>query len=429
MSSIPQFKCLVLDLEVVPGKDGHPDSVFKVGAMRPDLGTEIDRKVSRNLLEVLQEVDALADGASFPLGHNVIQHDLPILRGQAPALALHALRLIDTLRLSPLAFPQNPYHRLVKDYKLIRDSLNSPLADCRATLVLFKDQRDAFAQLNQATPAELLCYQALLAPTLKSDLGAFFGSLTGRPFVAIADLQHLIPELLLETDPALQRDIKVCRSRLETLLQHDLAQEDMHLPLAYALAWLRVSGGNSVLAPWVRHQFPEVGRLIAELRDVPCEREDCRYCRTTHDPRHELKRYFGFADFRYERPGQSLQHDIVLAGMQGRHVLAILATGGGKSLCYQLPALNRFHRNGSLTIIISPLQSLMKDQVDGLLERNVQCALQRDQALATPGAPADQCHAPGRQPAAQHLVEPGHAGGDLRQLRSPWHGRACPWHL
>ncbi|MEN1565127.1 DEAD/DEAH box helicase, partial [Pseudomonas aeruginosa] len=114
-----------------------------------------------------------------------------------------------------------------------------------------------------------------------------------------------------------------------------------------------------------------VGRLITELRDVPCGRSDCRYCCTTHDPRHELKRYFGFADFRYERPGQSLQHDVVLAGMQGRHVLAILATGGGKSLCYQLPALNRFHRNGSLTIIISPLQSLMKDQVDGLLERNV----------------------------------------------------------
>lgn len=82
------------------------------------------------------------------LGHNVIEHDLPILKQQAPALALHSLPVIDTLRLSPLAFPQNPYHRLVKDYKLIRDSLNSPLADCRSTLTLFRDQRDAFAQLS-----------------------------------------------------------------------------------------------------------------------------------------------------------------------------------------------------------------------------------------------------------------------------------------
>lgn len=348
MSSVPQPKSLVLDLEVAPGKEGHPDRIFKVGAARPDLGVELDRKVSKNLPEILAEVDALSDGAGFLLGHNVIEHDLPILKQQAPDLALHILPVIDTLRLSPLAFPQNPYHRLVKDYKLIRDSLNSPLADCRSTLVLFRDQRDAFAQLNETNRAELLCYQALLAPSIKSDLGSFFASLTGQTTVPISDLQRLIPSLLAETDPSLDRDLKVCRTRLETLLGEDLEQKDLHLPLAYALAWLRVSGGNSVLAPWVRHQFPAVGRLITELRDVPCGRSDCQYCRTIHDPRHELKRYFGFADFRYERPGESLQHDVVLAGMQGRHVLAILATGGGKSLCYQLPALNRFHRNGSL---------------------------------------------------------------------------------
>ncbi|MGV8671394.1 hypothetical protein, partial [Pseudomonas aeruginosa] len=160
MSSIPQPKSLVLDLEVAPGKEGHPDRIFKVGAARPDLGVELDRKVSKNLPEILAEVDALSDGAGFLLGHNVIEHDLPILKQQAPDLALHTLPVIDTLRLSPLAFPQNPYHRLVKDYKLIRDSLNSPLADCRSTLVLFRDQRDAFAQLNETHRAELLCYQA-----------------------------------------------------------------------------------------------------------------------------------------------------------------------------------------------------------------------------------------------------------------------------
>ena len=46
----------------------------------------------------------------------------------------------------------------------------------------------------------------------------------------------------------------------------------------------------------------------------------------------------------------------------------MLPTGGGKSICYQLPALSRHWRNGSLTIIVSPLQSLMKDQVDALSE-------------------------------------------------------------
>jgi ATP-dependent DNA helicase RecQ len=385
MVSLTLPKSLIFDLEVVPGKANQPDRIFMVGAMRPDTGEELEHKVEKDLPAALEALDRLGLGASFVLGHNVIDHDLPILQEQASHLALHKLPVIDTLRLSPLAFPQNPYHRLVKDYKLIRDSLNSPLSDCRSTLTLFNDQRQAFATLNIKHQAELLCYQALLAPMPKSDLGSFFASITGQESRHLTDLRSLIPELLRETDPTLTRALKVCSTRLNQLLETDLMDATLHWPLAYALAWLRVSGGNSVLAPWVRHQFPAVGRLIAELRDVPCGDRHCGYCSTTHDPRHELRRYFApIQDFRTEPDGRPLQHDVVLAGMQGKHVLAILATGGGKSLCYQLPALNRFHRNGSLTIIISPLQSLMKDQVDGLLARNVQCAATLNGLLTMP---------------------------------------------
>ena len=384
MASLSPPKSLIFDLEVAPDKADQPERIFMVGALRPDIGEDLERRVERDLGQVLEALDALGEGASFVLGHNVIQHDLPILKRQAPQLALHRLPVVDTLLLSPLAFPQNPYHRLVKDYKLIRDSLNSPLSDCHSTLILFNDQRLAFSGLNSSNQGELLCYQALLAPTMKSDLAALFASLTGQAPKRLTELRSLIPGLLKETDPALTRPLKVCSTRLEQLLEIDLFDESLHWPLAYALAWLRVSGGNSVLAPWVRHQFPEVRRLIAELRDTPCGKKTCGYCTTTHDPRHELKRYFGFDDFRTEPDGRTLQHDVVLAGMRGEHVLAILATGGGKSLCYQLPALNRFHRNGSLTVIISPLQSLMKDQVDGLLARNVQCAATLNGLLTMP---------------------------------------------
>jgi ATP-dependent DNA helicase RecQ len=384
MASLSPPKSLIFDLEVAPGKSDQTDRIFMIGALRPDTGAELERKVEKDLAQALSALDALGQGASFVLGHNVIHHDLPILKQQAPQLALHQLPVVDTLLLSPLAFPQNPYHRLVKDYKLIRDSLNSPLSDCHSTLTLFNDQRQAFASLNNTHQAELLCYQALLAPTMASDLGSVFATLTGQAPKRLSELRGLIPGLLKETDPALTRSFKVCSTRLEQLLEIDLLDASLHWPLAYALAWLRVSGGNSVLAPWVRHQFPEVGRLLAELRDTPCGRKDCGYCATTHDPRHELKRYFGFDDFRTEPDGRTLQHDVVLAGMRGEHVLAILATGGGKSLCYQLPALNRFHRNGSLTVIISPLQSLMKDQVDGLLARNVQCAATLNGLLTMP---------------------------------------------
>lgn len=69
-----------------------------------------------------------------------------------------------------------------------------------------------------------------------------------------------------------------------------------------------------------------------------------------------LKQYFGFTSFR------PLQAEIIGAVLAGRDVFALLPTGGGKSLCFQLPALAR----DGLTVVVSPLIALMKDQVDAL---------------------------------------------------------------
>ncbi|WP_134679595.1 DNA helicase RecQ [Paracoccus ravus] len=77
-----------------------------------------------------------------------------------------------------------------------------------------------------------------------------------------------------------------------------------------------------------------------------------------------LRQVFGFDGF---RPGQE---EIVNAVASGRDVLAIMPTGGGKSLCYQLPALMR----EGLTVVISPLIALMRDQVRALTEAGVAAA-------------------------------------------------------
>jgi len=69
-----------------------------------------------------------------------------------------------------------------------------------------------------------------------------------------------------------------------------------------------------------------------------------------------LKKFFGFASFR------PLQEEIIRDALAGKDVFAVLPTGGGKSLCFQLPALAR----PGLSVVVSPLIALMKDQVDAL---------------------------------------------------------------
>ena len=74
-----------------------------------------------------------------------------------------------------------------------------------------------------------------------------------------------------------------------------------------------------------------------------------------------LKKYWGYPAFLPH------QEAIIASVLAGNDTLAIMATGGGKSLCYQLPALYL----GGLTVVISPLIALMKDQVDDLNARGI----------------------------------------------------------
>jgi ATP-dependent DNA helicase RecQ len=352
-------RALLLDLEV-----SHFGKILKVGAAVGDLTLAIPG--NRPLAAAPRALSDFATSANCVLGHNLIRHDLPVLREHAPGLAIHQLPVIDTLVLSPICFPENPYHRLVKDYKLVREGINDPVADARQAAVLFADEFRSLDGLRQKDCRFFEVLHFLLAtPEQNND--------------QLAQGMALLFAALSATAPTQSRALDLCRELIpqwgcrtvpvnETLVQ----TQAQRFALAYALTWLRVAGSNSVLPPWVRLEHPLTLDLIKRLREVPCSSPDCAYCRRTHNPREQLRLFFGFDGFRptpTSNSGGSLQQEIVEAGMRNDSLLAILPTGGGKSICFQLPALVRNFRRGVLTIVISPLQALMKDQVDGLVRR------------------------------------------------------------
>ena len=352
--------CLSLDLEV-----GKKDSRIRAFAgVRADTGRRFAFSGGA-LAAALVRLDSLADGASFVLGHNLISFDLPRLTAAKPDLRLLQLPTIDTLRLSPLAFPRNPYHHLVKHYQdggLKRGQLNDPELDARLALEVFGDQRKA---LRTAAPDLLAAWHWLSTP---------------EPEGKDRAVDDLFSELRVSRRPSDPEALAVIGKRLAGIActthgrQVTAEAAATGWALAYALAWLSVAGGNSVMPPWVRHQFPEAGRLVRRLRDTACGDPDCGWCRKRHDARKELTRWFGFTDFRPEPAGDDgrpMQRSIVEAAMAGEHVLGILPTGTGKSLCYQIPALSRYDKTGALTVVISPLVALMVDQVAGLEARGI----------------------------------------------------------
>ena len=353
-------RCLLLDLEA---KEDH---IYRIGAV---YGQAIfERKGSFDVAQALAQLDVFSLDAEMILGHNLLAHDLPILKAITPRLELLRKPVIDTLYLSALAFPENPYHRLVKDYKLVRESLSDPVADARLAASVFEDQWKSFERAKKGELSDLLLFyrhcfeQTASDETANRGFSLFFESL-GAEAIPIDVAARIFRKHTAD---------RACLAAFDQFVLPVLQSNQDRPALSYGLAWLRVAGSNSVLPPWVRHRFPILRQILRHLRDVPCADPGCTFCRAAHDPLVQLKRYFGYRAFRSSPAGEdrrSLQEHIVRHAMGGNSLLAILPTGGGKSLCYQLPALVHHYRRGVLSIVISPLQALMKDQVDNLAKR------------------------------------------------------------
>lgn len=308
------------------------------------------------------EFIAFIGDADYICGHNVLNHDLQYIRRSTSKL--DEKEVIDTLYLSPLLFPKNPYHKLVKDDKLLTEHLNNPVNDSIKVKELFLEELNAYNKLSHNIKD---IYSLLLKDT--NEFKGFFHYIDNK-------LQK--PRLSFwRTDKHKKDLIKLLNDELKGMICEcvniNKLVENSPLELAYAISVINFGDDASVSPRWVLKSYPEVEKVITTLRSKPCD-AGCSYCRSNLDPTQGLRDYFGYQNFR-SFDGKELQKSAATAAMQGKSLLAIFPTGGGKSITFQVPALLVGKASGGLTVIISPLQSLMKDQVDNLEAKGITCAV------------------------------------------------------
>ena len=333
-SSVP---CSAHNYAIVDVEIGLKDHrIHDIGALKHD-NTTFHKTSKEELFIFLNDVDYIC-------GHNIVHHDAKYLFTDKICRWI----LVDTLYVSPLLFPEHPYHRLVKDDKLMSEQMNNPVNDCKKANDLLLDEIACWHSL----PKE----KRLLFASLLKGKKEFEGFLS---MVSAEYIHKGISELIKELYAG-----KIC--------QHadlDMFINQYPCGLAYALALIDTTDYRSITPGWVLYNYPEVEFIIKLLRHTICK-EGCDYCHTQLDVLHNLKAFFGYERFRtYD--GEPLQERAAEAAVKGKSLLAIFPTGGGKSLTFQLPALMAGHSVHGLTVVISPLQSLMKDQVDNLADRGI----------------------------------------------------------
>ena len=311
--------------------------IHDVGAVRWD-GAELHCAGKASLMDFISDAD-------FVCGHNIVHHDAKFLFGEEGT----DRTLVDTLYMSPLLFPARPYHRLLKDDKIVSDEYNNPVNDCKKSYDLLMEEMTAWNALDYE---QRQVYATLL-----------YGQREFDGFLQLIDADTC-------GHGELMAHIRNCyRHRICDNADLDAIVSRHPVALAYALAIIGTNDQYSITPPWVTHNYPDVENIIDTLRQKRCK-AGCGYCNAFLDHHAGLKRYFGYDRFRtYE--GKPLQEQAVKAAVEGESLLAIFPTGGGKSLTFQLPALMENRNTHGLTVVISPLQSLMKDQVDSLAAKGI----------------------------------------------------------
>ncbi|MDO5558982.1 MAG: DEAD/DEAH box helicase [Oscillospiraceae bacterium] len=318
-----------IDTEVNPEKS----KVLDYGGVKPD-HSKLHSASAGDFVRFIS-------GAEYICGHNLIEHDLRYIGDLVNTTDISYA--VDTLYLSPLLFPDKLFHSLSKDDKISDEELSNPYNDAVKAMDLFFEEVSTFSDLQLAV-RDIYC-QLLYD---KKEFYGFFKFMNCSS--SGADLKKLIGQVFYGL---------ICENAdLNSLIKMYPTE------LAYCLSQVSTENKSTVMPHWVLKKYPAVSYVMRCLRAVPCH-QSCRYCNEKLDVGVRLKDIFGYDSFRIYN-GEPLQKRACESAVNNNSLLAVFPTGGGKSLTFQLPAIMAGESYGALTVVISPLQSLMKDQVDNL---------------------------------------------------------------
>lgn len=279
------------------------------------------------ITQILERIEQ----AQVIIGHNIRCHDIPHLYTTAEPKKPAELeaKICDTLELSSLFFVGKSQHKLNKLYRE-ELGLNNPIEDAWESYNIYKEICDNIVNLPK-----LVRYWAwqLLPPGYPRDL--------------ISKTESIKPT---EWDTLKHTQLNI--AALENYLQ-SLPKQIKNLGAVVFLNWLYQLNQSEKRRPvWLENQFPSFREAENQAFSIPVDEDNLKK---------ELKYFFNFNNFRDH------QLEIIQALLKGETVpLGILPTGGGKSIIFQLPALIFSCYRRGLSIIVSPLQALMADQVENL---------------------------------------------------------------
>lgn len=342
----------VVFLDIEADRSGR---VLAVGALRAEESFRVDLARPHAGPTAVSELTLFVKDSAIA-GHNIVAHDLALLARPPLAWCPGRRSVVDTLLLSLLADPTRQSHALDKS----GDSpggLPDPLADARRARDRALECVETLARLD---PGVIAFYAALFCAGGHAGIAEIIAPRT--PELRVLRLADGLPDTLLA---------RLCRVQLRRLIDHvvDASPEDC-VALALAVRFVEVCGGYGRVGGPPSPALASVRRfneLATRLLGPLCPDHSCvhRHGCDVYRPFAEeiLERNFELPAF---RPGQ---REVIHAVLQGRHPLVLLPTGGGKSLCYQLPAVHGAERLHGLTVVVSPLQALMADQVGALSTR------------------------------------------------------------